>query len=60
MEPWEEEGLAKIPNLELAQWVFQLKLKGRPNYDKVKKDLFDIIKAEGADNVKKGVITLCC
>jgi len=45
-EAWEEEGLAKNPNLDLAQWVFQLKLKGRPNHDKVKKDLLDAIKAE--------------
>ena len=46
-ETWEEEGLEKNPNLDLAQWVFELKLKGNHNNEKIKKDLLEAIKAEG-------------
>lgn len=45
-ETWEEEGLEKNPNLDLAQWVFELKMKGNQKNEKTKKDILDAIKAE--------------
>ena len=47
LENWEEEGLEKNPNLELAQWIFQLKTDATKNDESIKKMLFEAIKADG-------------
>ena len=46
IESFEEEGLAKIPNIELAQWKFLLKTEKFKDDPKIKKDLFEAIKAD--------------
>ena len=46
LENWEEEGLEKNPNLELAQWIFLLKSDDHKNDETIKKDLLDAIKAD--------------
>ena len=47
LENWEEEGLEKNPNLDLAQWIFQLKSDAYKKDESVKQKLMDAIKAEG-------------
>ena len=44
IENFEEEGLAKIPDLQLAQWKFLLQKKFETNDSKVAKDLLDAVK----------------
>ena len=46
LEHFEEEGLAKIPNLELAQIKFLLTTDKHKNDPKLKKQLFDAIKSD--------------
>ena len=46
LENWEEEGLAKIPNLDIAQWRFLLTTENHKGSVKVKDDLLGAIKAE--------------
>lgn len=45
IENFEEEGLPKNPNLELAQWRFQLSTDKYKNEQKIKDDLLAAIKA---------------
>ena len=46
LESFEEEGLAKIPNLELAQMKFLLKTEKFKDDPKIKRDLLEAIKAD--------------
>lgn len=43
-ENFEEEGLAKIPDLQLAQWKFLLQKKFENNDSKLAKDLLNAVK----------------
>merc|ERR1711976_178090 len=45
-ENLEEEGLAKNPNLDLAQWKFLLSTDKYRNDEKIKTDLMSVIKTE--------------
>ena len=44
VENLEEEGLEKNPNLQLAQWKFQLTTDKYKNDDVLRKDLCDLIR----------------
>ena len=44
IENFEEEGLAKIPDLQLAQWKFLLQKKFEDNDSKVAQDLLAAVK----------------
>ncbi|ESN93411.1 hypothetical protein HELRODRAFT_103503 [Helobdella robusta] len=44
VENFEEEGLAKNPNLELAQWKFLLQTDNYKNNSKIKNDLLQAVK----------------
>ena len=46
LENWEEEGLAKIPNLDISQWRFLLTTERHKDSTKVKNDLLEAIKSE--------------
>lgn len=46
VENLEEEGLAKNPNLELAQWKFLLGTENHKNDSRIKKDLMEAIEAD--------------
>ena len=48
LENFEEEGLAKNPNLELAQWKFMLLTEQYKNDSEIKAKLLDAVKADGA------------
>ena len=47
LENFEEEGLAKNPNLELAQWKFMLSTEQYKNDSDIKAKLLDAVKAGG-------------
>jgi len=47
LENFEEEGLAKNPNLELAQWKFMLSTEQYKNDSDIKTKLTDAVKAGG-------------
>lgn len=46
LENFEEEGLAKNPNLELAQWKFMLLSEQYKNDGDIKTKLLDAVKAD--------------
>jgi len=46
LENFEEEGLAKNPNLELAQWKFMLLSEQYKNDVDIKTKLLDAVKAD--------------
>jgi len=47
LENFEEEGLAKNPNLELAQWKFMLLSEQYKNDSDIKGKLLEAVKAGG-------------
>ena len=47
LENFEEEGLAKNPNLELAQWKFMMSTEQHKNDSDIKAKLLDAVKAGG-------------
>jgi len=47
LENFEEEGLAKNPNLELAQWKFMLLTEQYKNDSDIKSKLLEAVKAGG-------------
>jgi len=49
LENFEEEGLAKNPNLELAQWKFMLSTEKYRNDSDTKAKLLEAVKAGGTD-----------
>jgi len=50
LENFEEEGLEKNPNLELAQWKFMLLTEKYKNDGDIKAKLLDAVKADGMYN----------
>ncbi|XP_014676814.1 PREDICTED: LOW QUALITY PROTEIN: 26S proteasome non-ATPase regulatory subunit 6-like [Priapulus caudatus] len=46
VENLEEEGLAKNPNLQLAQWKFELGLPQNKNNEQIKNELLEVVKAD--------------
>jgi len=50
LENFEEEGLEKNPNLELAQWKFMLLTEKYKNDGDIKAKLLDAVKAGGVYN----------